>query len=328
MAMMATGRGTSALDFASRYSSGTDLLGNKAGPSPLDLLMLGGMKAKLPSASGRRGITGEARKGTAPANSAISAKTRFSSRAQKKAGNARLQSMVSEARKSSIGATAASITRKSNVATRVAKMRTRAKAARNKAKKGCNCCFPGGTQVLTEDGLRSIETLELGDRVASRDEESGAVEWKAITHLFEYDDDRVVYVLILANAAGEQSRIEATHNHPFYVNGQGWVDAVALKPGMQIPDNEEGMLTVVSLTKTDRSPVTYNLEVADFHTFFVGEQRAWVHNNNCCGGGPEGNPTEKMRKVFRDNGYLDPRTNTIKEMAFRLVHVPIGIRCE
>ncbi len=282
LAMTAAGGGVRTADFMSRYASGRDLAGNEAEVGIGDALSLLGIRVKLRASSGKRGITKEPRKGTAPAHTATAAKARLSTRAKQLAENSRMMSLMKSASRSSIGATAASITRKSNVATEVAKLRAMGKRARAKAKQGCNCCFPGGTQVLTEDGLRSIETLELGDKVASRNEETGEVDWKPITHLFEYDDDRVVYVLILENEAGEQSRIEATHNHPFYVKGLGWIDVVNLKPDMQIPDNENGILTVVSLTKTDRSPITYNLEVADFHTFFVGEQRAWVHNNNCC----------------------------------------------
>jgi hypothetical protein len=30
--------------------------------------------------------------------------------------------------------------------------------------------------------------------------------------------------------------------------------------------------------ETGKKGVVYNLEVADFHTYFVGEERAWVHN--------------------------------------------------
>lgn len=27
----------------------------------------------------------------------------------------------------------------------------------------------------------------------------------------------------------------------------------------------------------------YNLEVEDFHTYYVGEHGVWVHNENCLG---------------------------------------------
>ena len=35
---------------------------------------------------------------------------------------------------------------------------------------------------------------------------------------------------------------------------------------------------VVSIHRTGRTAPMFNLEVADFHTYFVGEDRVWVHN--------------------------------------------------
>jgi hypothetical protein len=35
---------------------------------------------------------------------------------------------------------------------------------------------------------------------------------------------------------------------------------------------------VFSAIKTDRVALTYNLEVADFHSYFVGSSGVWVHN--------------------------------------------------
>jgi len=35
---------------------------------------------------------------------------------------------------------------------------------------------------------------------------------------------------------------------------------------------------VLSALKTDRIEPTYNFEVGDFHTYFVGESGVWVHN--------------------------------------------------
>ena len=46
--------------------------------------------------------------------------------------------------------------------------------------------------------------------------------------------------------------------------------------------NGRGMV-VASVVETDRTDATYNLTVADFETYFVGEQRVLVHN--CPTGG-------------------------------------------
>lgn len=36
---------------------------------------------------------------------------------------------------------------------------------------------------------------------------------------------------------------------------------------------------VVDIANTHRTALTYNIEVADFHTYFVGEEHVWVHNS-------------------------------------------------
>ena len=42
-------------------------------------------------------------------------------------------------------------------------------------------------------------------------------------------------------------------------------------------------MVVTSLELTDRVEETYNLTVADWHTFMVGEDQTVVHNVNCKG---------------------------------------------
>jgi len=69
-----------------------------------------------------------------------------------------------------------------------------------------------------------------------------------------------------------------TDNHPYWVIGTGWVDSGLLKPGMRIEAFDRGALVVESLVAKNVNEVTYNFTVGDFHTYFVGGQRALVHN--------------------------------------------------
>ncbi len=118
--------------------------------------------------------------------------------------------------------------------------------------------------------------------VAAKDEFTGVLTYKPVTHLFSYDDDRTTYDLVLKDVDGDLETLEVTDNHPFNVLGQGWVDSIDLVAGMQVPNVDDGLLTVVSLTPLEASPVTYNFTVADYHTYFVGEMGAWVHNTGGC----------------------------------------------
>jgi RHS repeat-associated protein len=147
---------------------------------------------------------------------------------------------------------------------------------------GCRCCFSGATLVQTKAGLKPIEEIQAGELVASKSDLTGEIEWKPVTEKFVFDDDRLTYELVLENNNGGLEKYEVTDNHPFNVVGEGWVDSINLVSGMQIPNYEGELLEVVSLRSLNRSPVTYNIEVADFNTYFVGQQGAWVHNMCAC----------------------------------------------
>ena len=67
-------------------------------------------------------------------------------------------------------------------------------------------------------------------------------------------------------------------NHPFYVSGQGWLDTVELKPNMELVDSHQNHLKVMNVQPVKEIETTYNLTVLDNHTFYVGEDKVWVHN--------------------------------------------------
>ncbi|MEJ2467362.1 MAG: hypothetical protein P8045_17030, partial [Candidatus Thiodiazotropha sp.] len=47
-------------------------------------------------------------------------------------------------------------------------------------------------------------------------------------------------------------------------------------------NDASGFLRVKSLELEDHATSVYNFEVADTHTYFVGDSKAWVHKNNPC----------------------------------------------
>jgi hypothetical protein len=89
----------------------------------------------------------------------------------------------------------------------------------------------------------------------------------------------------IAGADGAIERIAATADHPWLVvRGEGetaWVETLALQPGDQLVTQDADRLTFKSATLRDGLTQTYNLEVADLHTFLVGEDGVVVHNG--CG---------------------------------------------
>ncbi len=78
----------------------------------------------------------------------------------------------------------------------------------------CNC-FSAGTKVITDEGEKNIEDIEVGDKVLSKNEETGEQDYKEVTALHRNEKD-TTYKLSVGNQI-----IETTDNHPFWVEGKG-----------------------------------------------------------------------------------------------------------
>src|SRR5262245_29431249 len=74
---------------------------------------------------------------------------------------------------------------------------------------------------------------------------------------------------------------ETTNDHAWATGEGEWLWTQELVAGMQILRAAGAPARVLSVIRTERTAQTYNLEVADFHTYFVGEGRVWVHNGLC-----------------------------------------------
>ena len=79
--------------------------------------------------------------------------------------------------------------------------------------------------------------------------------------------------MTVENVEGERETIDSTPEHPFYVEGLGWVEASALHPGMTIwfANGTKGTVEDISNEGLEEPVTVYNFEVKGFHTYFVGE---------------------------------------------------------
>ena len=189
------------------------------------------------------------------------------------------------------------------------------KARFNVAKKGAPC-FIAGTLVETEEGLRPIEEVEVGDFVLSRDEETGEIDLREVVRVFVTPDTPILE-LELENEDGEIEEIGTTAEHPFWVKEKGWVFAGKLLAGNEIFTSNGGWLRVNAGTWLSERQTVYNFEVYEFHTYFVGTSGAWVHNNPCAhqgaskkktvvfGGNMEKRVIPKAKEI--DGHYYKPR---------------------
>lgn len=124
-------------------------------------------------------------------------------------------------------------------------------------------CFAAGTTVWTETGPVAIETITLGDRVLAKDVETGELAFKPVLQTtirppkelttLRFDDETIV----------------CTGGHRFWSSGTGWIKARDVTP-QTLLHTVTGSTPVWSAKKGETRE-TYNLVVADFHTYFVGK---------------------------------------------------------
>ncbi len=136
-------------------------------------------------------------------------------------------------------------------------------------------CFAAGTTVLTAAGDRAIESVRPGELVWSRDQHTGEAGWKPVTAVFTRPHEPLLELELGADGASEI--LHVTHDHPFWREGVGWTSAGELDPDARVW-SPSGSLTVQASASALAPATVYNLEVADYHTYFVGRSHAWVHN--------------------------------------------------
>ncbi|MGW0928208.1 polymorphic toxin-type HINT domain-containing protein [Streptomyces sp. NPDC002644] len=151
-------------------------------------------------------------------------------------------------------------------------------------KSGCTKCFLAGTEVLMSDGsTKDIEDVRVGDKVLATDPTTGKTGPREVTALIITEDDKHFNEISIATEHGIE-KISPTHEHPFWSPSQKeWVEARNLKPGMSLLTDAGKTVIVTDNRPFKKQARTYNLTVADLHTYYVlaGETPVLVHNSNC-----------------------------------------------
>ena len=152
-------------------------------------------------------------------------------------------------------------------------------------------------------GHKNIEDIEVGDLVLAYDEETGETAYKPVVTLFRNTTKEWFTVSVRGND-GELYEITSTPGHKYFVPGnrvrkdsralehasyaglsEKWVSACDLKRGDKVLLSDGTLCEVegVSCKKLSVPETTYNLEVADFHTYYVSDACVLVHNADCGG---------------------------------------------
>ena len=180
-------------------------------------------------------------------------------------------------------------------------------------------CFDGDTLIATEEGQKRIDEIEPGDRVWAYNVETGELELKEVLTVYVKENDEILH---LRTTEGD---IDTTTNHPFYVVGKGWVAAGDLEVMDEILtiDGTTGYVLSFELEKLDAPIPVYNIEVDDFHTYYVGDGNGWVLVHNQYGEAKESGKVKfqstTTKKFWKTYERLPKEIQKAADKAFQIL---------
>jgi len=136
-------------------------------------------------------------------------------------------------------------------------------------------CFAEGTLVKIENGYAPIETLQKGDLVACYNFENTEVAYSKVNEVYCNSGENLLKIYI------NDDIIECTQNHQFWsVNYKDWILAKDLNEGDRLLSANGDRLQVKQIQFFEQQSTTYNLEIDNYHNYFVSSLDILVHNDN------------------------------------------------
>ena len=160
-----------------------------------------------------------------------------------------------------------------------------------------NGCFVAGTLVHTEEGIKKIEDIKIGDRVLSFNEETSRTSYKEVIDTIE----RSTYEICTIEHSN--GKIQSTTGHLFMVEGKWWISAIEIEVGDKLVLSNGEVTDVLDVSAEEVSyPIkTYNLSIDEDHTFFVSSDGILTHNTikvNSCK--TKGSGKTNSKEIFLD----------------------------
>ena len=156
----------------------------------------------------------------------------------------------------------------------VSKVRKLARFAEGKRKYDEGCAsFTADTLIWTPEGFTAIQQLTVGDPIHNRSTTDYSDHQFPITQTFNRTAPGY-YELTIAGTL-----VQATPEHPFWLQGQGWTKVVNLKPGNAIAA-AGGDVLIDNIRYIHGATPVYNFSVDTHANYFVSPLKLWVHNTN------------------------------------------------
>ena len=139
---------------------------------------------------------------------------------------------------------------------------------------GTATCFVAGTLIATENGSLPIEQITAGMLVYATDPDTGETALKPVVQTFRNTTTEWVHITV------NDETLTCTPEHPFYSPVKGWTSAVDLRVGdiLVMLNGEYVVVEQVQHELLESPETTYNFEVEDYHTYYVGDAEVLVHN--------------------------------------------------
>ncbi len=131
-------------------------------------------------------------------------------------------------------------------------------------------CFVAGTLISTQRGMRAVEQVEVGDMALSRNASTGELCWKPVIARTTRPPEPTLKLSV------DDSQLQCTTGHLLWVSGKGWTKASQIKEG-DLLHTAADPAVVTKVIKANVAP-TFNLEIAENHTYFVGTSRVLSHD--------------------------------------------------
>ena len=134
-------------------------------------------------------------------------------------------------------------------------------------------CFTAGTEITLLNGdVKNIEDIIVGDEILSYNEKLDKNEIGVVGEIKSHEVNSVIRLTL-----DNENIIITTEEHPFFVDGKGWVKAVNLQP-LDVCKKVDGSESLISTVETlEETHIVYNLlNVSDNRNFYANG--ILVHN--------------------------------------------------
>ena len=163
----------------------------------------------------------------------------------------------------------------------------------------CNC-FVAGTTVQTSKGAKPIEDVRPGDQVWAKNLTTGKNELRPVTGLFQKKSTTLMTITLASGAT-----VVVTQEHPFMVEGEGWVLSGDLLVGDRLAQRDAGTAVIAAIDIRSGGQTVYNVEVSGDHNYYVTDAQLLVHNCPTGGRNIHGDFRSATRNVDVDDVWAN-----------------------